>query len=179
MLSKHLILCCPLLLSIFPRIRVFSKESLFISDSQSIEASASASIFPIIFRIDFISVQFSSVSQSCLILCNPMNCRTPGFPVLYYFSELAQTQIHWIDDAIQPSRPLSSPSSPTFGLFQHQGLFQWISSSHQVAEVLELMYCLPVEKTTETKQCQELQVPAAVSMMRITSVMCKEHQSSF
>ena len=120
-----------------------------------------------------------SVAKSSLIPCDPMNCRTPGFPVIHYFSELAQTQIHWIDDAIQPSHPLSSPSPPTFSLSQHQGLFQWVSSSHQVAKGLELMYGLPIEKSTETEECWELWGPAAVSVVRTTSVMCKGHQSSF
>ena len=61
----------------------------------------------------------------------------PGFPVLHHLPELTQTHIHWILDAIQPSHPLSFPSPPAFNLSQHQGLFQWASSSHQVAKVLE------------------------------------------
>ena len=69
-------------------------------------------------------------------LCNPMDCSTPCFPVLHH--ELAQTQVHWVSDAIQPSHPLSSLSLPTFNLSQHQGLFYWVGSLHQVAEVLEL-----------------------------------------
>ena len=66
-----------------------------------------------------------------------MDCSTPGFPVLHHFLEFAQTHVHWVGDAIQPSHPLSSPS-PAFNLTQHQGLFQWVGSSHQVAKVLEL-----------------------------------------
>ena len=81
---------------------------------------------------------FYSVSQSCPTLCDPMDCSTPGFPVLHQLLELAQTHVHQVGDAIQPSRPLSSPSLPAFSLSQHQGLFQWMSSSHQVAKVLEL-----------------------------------------
>ena len=81
--------------------------------------------------------RFSSV-QSCLILCDPVNCSTPGFPVHHQLLELAQTHVHWVGDAIQPSRSLSSPSPPAFNLSQHQGLFKWISSFHQVAKVLEL-----------------------------------------
>ena len=65
-----------------------------------------------------------------------MDCSTPGCPVLYYFPEFAQTHIHWVSDAIQPSHPLSS-HSPAISLSQHQGLFQWVGSSHQVAKVLE------------------------------------------
>ena len=71
----------------------------------------------------------SSVTQSCLTLCNPMDCSTPAFPVHHQCPELAQTHVHQVSDAIQPSRPLSSPS-PAFSLSQHQGLFQWVSSSH-------------------------------------------------
>ena len=66
-----------------------------------------------------------------------MDCSTPGFPVHHKLPELAQTHVHWVSDAIQPSHPLSSPSPCTFSLSQHQGLFQGVSSSHQVAEVLE------------------------------------------
>ena len=73
-----------------------------------------------------------SVAQSYPTLCNPMDCSTPGFPVLYHLSELAQTHVHWVSDAIQPSHPLSSPSPPALSLSQHQGLFQWVRSSHLV-----------------------------------------------
>ena len=79
-----------------------------------------------------------SVAQSCLTLCNPMDCSTPGSPVHHYLPEFAQTHVHWVDDAIQPPHPLSSPSPPAFLFPQHQGLVQWVSSSHQVAKVLEL-----------------------------------------
>ena len=80
--------------------------------------------------------QFSSVPQSCPTLCNPMDCSTQGFPVHHQLLELAQTHVHWVGYAIQPSHPLSSPS-PVFSLSQHQGLFQWVSSSHQLAKVLK------------------------------------------
>ena len=70
--------------------------------------------------------------------CDPIDCSTPGFPVLHHLPEFAQTQVHWIGNAIQPSHPLSSPSPPVFNLSQHQGLFQWVGSSYQVAKVLEL-----------------------------------------
>ena len=76
-------------------------------------------------------------SLSCVRLCNPMDCSTPGFPILHHLPEFAQTHVHWVSDAIQPSHPLSSPS-PASNLSQHQGLFQWVSSSHQVPKVLEL-----------------------------------------
>ena len=83
------------------------------------------------------SVQFSSVAQSCPTLCNPMDCSTPGFPVHHQLLELAQIHVHWVGDTIQPSHLLLSPSLPAFNLSQHQVLFQWVSSSHQVAKVLE------------------------------------------
>ena len=82
-------------------------------------------------------IQFSSVAQSCLTLCNPMDCSLPGLPVHHQFLEFTQTFVHWVSDAIQPPHPLLSPSPPTFNLSQHQGLFQWVSSMHQVAKVLE------------------------------------------
>ena len=84
-----------------------------------------------------VSVQFSSVGQSCLTLCDPMNHSTPGLPVHHQHLELTQTHIHWVGDAIQPSHPLLSPSPPAPNLSQHQGLFQWVNSSHEVAKVLE------------------------------------------
>ena len=84
-----------------------------------------------------LEVQFSSVTMSFLTLCNPMDCSKPGFPVHHQFLGLTQTHVHWVSDAIQPSHPLSSPSPPAFNLSQHWGLFQWVSSSHQLAKVLE------------------------------------------
>ena len=83
------------------------------------------------------SVPFSSVAQLCLTLCDPMNCSMPCFPIHHQLSEFTQTHVHWISDAIQPSHPLLPPSSPTFNLSQHQGLFQWVSPLHQVAKVFE------------------------------------------
>ena len=71
-----------------------------------------------------------------LSLCDPMDCSIPGFPVLRYLPEFSQTHVHWVDDAIQPSHPFSP--LPAFNLSHHQGLFQWVGSSHQVAKVLEL-----------------------------------------
>ena len=74
-----------------------------------------------------VSQAVSSVAQSCPTLCDPMDCSTPGFPVHHQLRELTQTHVHWVSDAIQPSHPLSSPSSPAFSLYQHQGLFQWVT----------------------------------------------------
>ena len=81
---------------------------------------------------------FSSVAQSCPTLCDPMDCSVPGLPVHHQVPELTQIHVHWVGDAIQPSHSLSSPSLSTFNLSQHQGLFQWVSSAHQVAKILEL-----------------------------------------
>ena len=83
------------------------------------------------------SVQFSSVTQSCQTLCDPMNRSTPGLPVHHQLPEFTQTHVHRVSDAIQPSHPLSSPSPPAPNPSQHQGLFQWVISSHEVVKVLE------------------------------------------
>ena len=82
------------------------------------------------------SLQFSSVTQSCLTLCDPMNRSMPGLPVHHKLPEFTQTYAHRVGDAIQPSHPLSSPS-PAPNPSQHQGFFQWVNSSHKVAKVLE------------------------------------------
>ena len=80
---------------------------------------------------------FRSVTQSCPTLCDPIDCSTSGLPVHHQLPESTQTHVHWVSDAIQPSHPLSSPSPPAFNLSQHQGLFKWVNSSHQVARGLE------------------------------------------
>ena len=83
------------------------------------------------------SVQFSSVAQSCPTLCDPMNCSMPGFPVHHQLPEFTQTHVHQVGDSIQPSHPLSSPFPPAPNPSQHQSLFQWVNSLHEVAKVLE------------------------------------------
>ena len=83
------------------------------------------------------SVQFSSVAQSCPTFCDPINFSMPGLPVYHQLPEFTQTHVHRVSDAIQPSHPLSSPSPPAPNPSQHQGLFQWVNSSHEVAKVLE------------------------------------------
>ena len=88
-------------------------------------------------EIELSSVQFSSVAQSCPTLCDPMNRSTPGLPVHHQLLQFTQTHVHRVSDAIQPSHPLSSPSPPAANPSQHQSLFQWVNSSHEVAEVLE------------------------------------------
>ena len=85
-----------------------------------------------------IPVQFSSVAQLCLTLCNPMDCSTPDLPVHHQLSEFTQTHIHWFADAIQSSHLLSSPS-PAFNLSQHQDLFKWVNYLHQVAKVIPVI----------------------------------------
>ena len=85
----------------------------------------------------FLSVQFNSITQLCPSLCNPMNCSIPGLPVHHQLPEFTQTHVRRVGDAIQPSHPLSSPSPPVPNPSQHQGLFQWVNSSHEVAKVLE------------------------------------------
>ena len=87
--------------------------------------------------INCIFSQFSSVAQSCLTLCDPMNRSTPGLPVHHQLPEFTQTHFHRVSDVIQPSHPLSSPSPPAPNPSQHQNLFQGVNSSHEVAKVLE------------------------------------------
>ena len=79
-------------------------------------------------------IQYSSVTHSCPTLCDPMDCSMPSFPVHHQLLELTQTHVHWVGDAIQSFHPLSSPSPSALNLSQHQGLFQWVSSSHQMAK---------------------------------------------
>ena len=135
--SNYLILCCPLLLlpSILLSIRVFSSESFLRirwpkcwSFSFSISPSSEHSEL-ISFGIDWfhlLAVQFSSVTQSCPTLCNPVNRSTPGLHVHHQPPESTQTHVHWVSDAIQPSHPLLSPSPPALNVSQHQGLFRWV-----------------------------------------------------
>ena len=101
------------------------------------------------------SVQFSSVAQWCLTLCDPMNCSTPGLPVCHQLLEFTQTHVHWVGDAIQPSHPLSSPFPPAPNPSQHQRLFQWVNSSHEVAKVLEFQ--LPHHSVQTTPKADLLQ----------------------
>ena len=90
--------------------------------------------------MSFGSVQFSSVTQLCLTLWDPMNCSMPGLPVHHQLLEFTQTHVRWVGDAIQPSHPLSSPSPPALSLSQHQGIFQCVCSSYSLAKVLELQH---------------------------------------
>ena len=92
-----------------------------------------------------------SVAKSCSTLCDPMHHSMPGFPVLHYLPEFAQSNVYWVSDAIQPSHPLLPPYPLVLNISHHQGLFQWVGSSHQVAKVLELQlqhqYCQWIFRT--------------------------------
>ena len=90
----------------------------------------------------FCLLQFNSFqfTQSYLTLCSPMDCSVPGFPAHHQLPEPAQTHVQWNSDPIQPSHPLSSPSSPALNLSQHQDLFKWVSSSHEVEKILEIQF---------------------------------------
>ena len=92
-----------------------------------------------------VEMSVSSVAQSCPTLCDPVDYSMQGLPVHHQLPELTQTHVNWISDAIQPCHPLSSPPPPTFNLSQHQGLFKWVSSSHQGAKVLELQLQLQLQ----------------------------------
>ena len=89
-----------------------------------------------------ISVQFSSVAQSCPNICNPINCSMPGLPIHHQLPESTQTHVHWSGDDFQTSHPLSSLSLPALNLSQNQGLFKWVSSLYQVAKVLEFLFSI-------------------------------------
>ena len=131
----------------FPASESFPMSQFITSSGQSIGVSASTSVLPMNIQywfplgwtgwISLQPVQFSSVAQSCPTLCDPMNCSTPGLPVHNQLPEFTQTHVHWVSDAIQPSQPLLSPSPPVPNPSKHQGLFQWVNSSHEVAKVLE------------------------------------------
>ena len=90
----------------------------------------------------WIAVVVGSVTQSCLTLCDPMDCSTPGFPLLHHSPELAQTRVYWVGNAIPPSHSLSFPSPPAFNLSPHKGLFYWVGLSHQVAKVWSFSFSI-------------------------------------
>ena len=131
--SKHLII--PWLQS----------QSTMILEPKNIKSATVSTVFSSISHevmgldaIIFSSVQFSAVTLSCPTLCDPMNCSTPGLPVHHQHPEFTQIHVHQVRDVIQPSHPLSSPFPPAPNPSQHQSLLQWVNSSHEVAEVLEL-----------------------------------------
>ena len=116
---------------------VLRYDPLILSRISQVITSTSISGNQMIFIWMHDSVHFSSVTQSCPTLCVPMDCSTPGLLVHHQLLEPAQTHGYQVRDAIQPSHPLSTPSPSTFNLSQHQDLFKWVSSLHQVAKVLE------------------------------------------
>ena len=111
-----------------------------------LETSLEWHIFAMLMKFHYCwhSVQFISVAQLYLTLCDPMKCSTPGLPVHHQFPESTQTHVHWVSDAIRPSHPLSSPSPPALNLSQHWGLFQWVSSLHQSIRVSASASVLPM-----------------------------------
>ena len=109
----------------------FCFDNLSIDDSGVLK---SPTIIVLLLISPLMPVQFSSVTQSCPTLCNPMDCSMLGLPVHHQLPELAQTHVHHFSDAIQPSHPLLSPSLPVFSLAQHQGFFFRVSYLHQVAQ---------------------------------------------
>ena len=86
------------------------------------------------------TICYCSINKLCLTLWDPMDCSTPGFSVLHYLLEFAQSHVHWVGDAIQPSHPLSPPLPPAFNLSWHHGLFQWVRTLHQVTEYLKSLH---------------------------------------
>ena len=108
--------------------RHFSKEDTQMAKKHMKRCSISLTYYP---------VQFSSVAQSCLTLCDAMNCSTPGLPVHHQLPEFTQTHVHEVSDAIKLFHRLPSPSPPAPNPSQHQSLFQWVNSLHEVAKVLE------------------------------------------
>ena len=126
-----------------------------------------------------ISIQFNSVAQLHQTLWDPMDCSTPGLPVHHQFPDPTQTHVHRIGEAIQPSHPLLSPSLPTFNLSQHQGLFQWVSSLHQVAKVLESTRTMSIESVMPSNHlilCRPLlllpPIPTSIRVFSNESAPC-------
>ena len=115
-----------------------SKEFIIVLLIKTLKKLLKVRVKELSLQNSFWIIQFSSVAQSCPTLCNTMNNSTPGFAVPHQFPEFTQSYVHWVSDAIHPSHPLLSPSPPALNLSQHQGLFKWVSSSHQVAKALEL-----------------------------------------
>ena len=126
--SSHVSLAC--LCSLFTKFFVFLLHVTVLHEEESRLPLADILAKPE-------SVQFSSVAQSCPTLCDPTNRSTPGLPVHHQLPEFTQTHVHRVSDAIQPSHSLSSPFPPAPNPSQHQSLFQWVNSSHEVAKVLE------------------------------------------
>ena len=116
-----------------------------------------------------ISVQFSSVTQSCPTLCNPMDCSTPGLPVYHQRPEFTKTHVHWVSDAIQPSLPLSSPSPPTLNLSQHQGLFKIGKAVHQGCILSPCLFNLYAEYIMRNAGLDEAQAGIKIAGQNINA----------
>ena len=111
--------------------------TFFVLSSWAIQTLSQTQMWPVQDRLPNLYVQFSSVTQSCPTLCNPMNRSTTGLPVHHKLPEFTKTHIHWVSDAIQSSHPLSSTSPPAPNPSQHPSLIQWVNSLHEVAKALE------------------------------------------
>ena len=126
------------------------EHPLFVERNQWINSSSAASSttesnLSYFNKWSWPAIQFTSFTQSCLTLCNPMNRSTPGLPVHHQLSELTQTHVHWVGDTIQSSHPLSSPSPSSFNLSQHQGLVsQPFTSGGQSVEASASASVLPI-----------------------------------
>ena len=150
-------------------------------DIMKVHEETIASAFPPL-SINLIFAQFSSVPQSCPTLCDPMNCSMPGLPAHHQLPESTQTHVHRVSDAIQPSHPLSSPSPPAPNLSQHHGLFKWVSSSHQVAKVLEFqLQHQSFQWTPRTQNWSPLEWTGWISVQskrlsRVSNTTVQKHQ---
>ena len=124
---------------IFKVIDIFHFSLFYMISSKTLPSSSQLCYNPCIldWHITLFYNQIRSVAQSCPTLCNPMNRSMPGLPVHHQLLEFTETHVHWVSDAIQPSHLLSSLSPPAPNPSQHQSLFQWVNSSHEVAKVLE------------------------------------------
>ena len=117
-------------------LHIFSRESSLKSTEICTSSTHPSSYLSHLSALTTFS-QFSSVTQLCLTLCDPMDHSTPGLPIHHQLPEFTQTQVQWVGDATQPSHSLLSPSPPAFNISQHHSLFKWVSSLHQVAKILE------------------------------------------
>ena len=123
-----------------------------------------------------LAYQFISAAHSYATLCDPMDCSMPGLPVHHQLPEFTQTHVHWVSDAFQPSHPLSSPSSSAFNLSQHQGLFQWISSSHQVAKALASLLPMNIQGWSSLGLTSLISLQSKGLSRVFSSTTVKKHQ---
>ena len=128
-----------------------------------------------------VCVQCSSVDQACPTLCDPMDRSTPGLPVHHPLLELGQTPVHQFSDALQPSHPLASPSTPAFNTSQHQGLFQCVSSSHQVAKVCNMVWISILWRVSTMLLCKMVCIGRVLKQEAVTCFSCgvKTEESHF